>query len=61
MAEVGMSEQAELLEQLQRSVDGGQVDLGHRLGNLVRGGVHELGHSIHNAFTLRCHPHPAFT
>ena len=61
VAKVRVGEQAELLEQLQRSVDSGQVDLGYRIGNLIRGGVHELGHGSHNALTLRCHPHPAFT
>ena len=59
VAEVGVPDEAELLEQLERAVDGGDVDAGHRLADLLRRGVAELAHGGQHLLALRRDAQPA--
>ena len=54
-----MAQQAEFLEQLDRAVDGGQIDLGDGRTDLFRGGVLEAAHRIEHLLALRGHAQPA--
>jgi hypothetical protein len=58
--EVGVGDHADLLEQLERAVDGRDVDPARGLldlgADLLRGGVIEPRHRLQDELTLRCHP-----
>ena len=61
--QVGVVDQAELLEQLEGAVDGGDVDAGDPLADrgvhLLRRGVTELVHSLEDQLALRREPQAA--
>jgi hypothetical protein len=61
VAEVRVFDQADLLEQFQRAVDGGEIDVGQRVRDLLRGGVREVVDGIEHLFALGGHPQPTGT
>lgn len=61
VAEVRVRQQPDLLENFERSIHGGEIDIGRCVSHLIRRRVHEGNHGIHNALALRCHPHSAFS
>ncbi len=60
--EVGVSDQFEALQQVERAVDGGDVDCRcdslDVFANPLRGGVLQLPHRVEHELALRGHPHP---
>ena len=60
VAEVGVRDEAELFEQFERPVDGGDVDAAggrtYPLGDLVRRGVPERGAGLEDELALRRQP-----
>lgn len=59
VAEVGVGDQAEALEQLYGAVDRGHVHIGEAGRDLLRGGVTQRAHGIEHALALRGHAQPA--
>src|SRR3954465_8974405 len=60
VAEMGVGDEAELLEQLERAIDGRDVDAAggaaYPLGDLVGGGVAERGDGLEDELALRGEP-----
>ena len=59
VAEVGVAQQAEFFEQLDRAVDRGQVDVGDGRADLFRRRVLEGAHRVEHLLALRRHPQAA--
>jgi 4-amino-4-deoxychorismate lyase len=59
MTEVGVPDEPDLLQQLQRPVDGGDVDAVHALADALRGGVAEGAHRGQHLLALRGQPQAA--
>lgn len=58
--EVGVPNQAQLLEELDGAVHRGYVDAGHSLGQLLRRGVAQVADSVQHLTPLRRHTQAAF-
>ena len=63
MREVGVADQAEVLEQLEGAIDGGDVDargaFPHGVVDLLGGGVAQLVHRLQDQLALRGEPQTA--
>jgi hypothetical protein len=54
--QMGVPNQSNRLEELERPVDGGEIDLGDGLPELLRGRMPELPHGSQDPIALRGHP-----
>ena len=61
VAQMGMPNQADALEQFERPVNGSDVYARNSLADLLRCGMTELAHRRENVVTLRGHPHATRT
>ena len=59
MAQVGVLDEAEFLEQLQGPIDRGDVDAGHGLAQLLGRGMAQLAHGRQHELALWRHPQSA--
>jgi hypothetical protein len=59
VAEVGVPDQADLLEHFEGAVDGGDLDAGHFVADLLRRGVSETAHRRQHLLALRRHAQAA--